>query len=56
MPKNPSRGQRVEWHAQHAEACGCRPVPPDLAGDVASLTEARRKRTATKVSRQGGVR
>ena len=37
MPKNPTRRQRVAWHAAHAAACGCRPVPPGLAANVAAL-------------------
>jgi len=23
--------ERVQWHIAHAEACGCRPIPPDIA-------------------------
>jgi hypothetical protein len=37
MPENPSRQQRVSWHAAHAEECGCRPVPADLADDVRAM-------------------
>ena len=42
MPGNPTREQRVEWHAGHAEACGCRDVPVSLVADV----KAFRKKTA----------
>jgi hypothetical protein len=28
MPKNPTRDQRAEWHAAHADECGCR-APSD---------------------------
>ena len=31
MPKNPTLEQRLSWHAEHAEACGCRSMPPKLA-------------------------
>jgi hypothetical protein len=34
MPPNPTREQRIAWHAEHAAACGCRPVPTDLLADV----------------------
>lgn len=37
MPPKPTRRQRVEWHAEHAGACGCREVPPNLAADVRAL-------------------
>jgi predicted CoA-binding protein len=40
MPENPSREQRVSWHLEHARACGCRPVPEDLADDVRSMMPA----------------
>lgn len=39
MPTNPTRRQRVEWHAEHAAACGCRPVPPSLAAEVRALAK-----------------
>ncbi len=41
MPSNPSREQRLEWHAEHAQHCACRGVPPSLAGEVKALTESR---------------
>lgn len=30
MPKNPSLEQRVDWHLAHADACGCRRMPPTV--------------------------
>jgi len=44
MPPNPTLDQRVAWHAEHAEACGCRPVPADLQADV----EARNKKKSRR--------
>ena len=41
MPQNPSRAERVRWHAEHADACGCRPVPPSLEEEVRALTKGR---------------
>ena len=37
MPKNPTRSQRLEWHAEHSKHCGCRPVPLSLAADLREL-------------------
>lgn len=34
MPSNPTRDQKIAWHAEHAVECGCRPVPADLEADV----------------------
>lgn len=41
MPKNPTRAERVEWHAEHELACGCRPVPASLMLDVVTLSKKR---------------
>lgn len=30
MPEKASFDDRVEWHAQHREACDCRPAPDDI--------------------------
>ncbi|WP_454803972.1 hypothetical protein [Mucilaginibacter phyllosphaerae] len=27
MPKNASLEQRIAWHLEHQENCGCRPIP-----------------------------
>jgi hypothetical protein len=34
MPPNPTKEQRVRWHAEHAEMCGCRPVPNSIEAEV----------------------
>ena len=34
MPKNASLEQRIEWHKEHARACGCRPIPARLAEEM----------------------
>jgi hypothetical protein len=41
MPRSPTRAERVEWHFAHSEVCGCRPVPPGFAADVAALKTRR---------------
>lgn len=40
MPGRPTREQRVEWHAEHSAACGCRGVPASLSADVKALEES----------------
>jgi hypothetical protein len=30
MPKNPTRGQRIEWHAEHAKDFACREISLEL--------------------------
>jgi hypothetical protein len=40
MPANPTKEQRVQWHFEHAVACGCRPVPKNLADEVQGKIEA----------------
>lgn len=35
MPKNPTLDQRAKWHAAHAKACGCRPIPPTVLARLA---------------------
>lgn len=27
MPKNPKPEQRIAWHLDHAQHCGCRGIP-----------------------------
>ncbi len=40
MPENPTEAQRVRWHFEHAEACGCRPVPEGIADQVRAMITA----------------
>jgi hypothetical protein len=32
-----TRAQRIKWHAAHASACGCRPIPESIRQDVEKL-------------------
>jgi len=34
MPKNATDEQRLAWHREHAQTCGCR-QPPDVAAELA---------------------
>jgi hypothetical protein len=45
MPKNATLEQRVKWHAAHAKACACRPIPKSVAAHLRSPESgtARRK-------------
>jgi hypothetical protein len=45
MPPNATRDQRIAWHAKHAAACGCRPVPADLLADVEALGRKKFRRS-----------
>ena len=44
MPDNPTREQRVAWHAAHVAACACRPVPPGLAAEVKAMGTGKPRR------------
>jgi hypothetical protein len=41
MPERATRAQRIKWHAAHAQACQCRPVPASLRADVEHHLAAR---------------
>jgi len=34
LPHGASFEERKEWHVEHAKACGCRPIPPEIAGAI----------------------
>jgi len=34
MPKNPTIDQRIAWAVEHAQACGCRDIPPTLRAEM----------------------
>ncbi|MGA3351910.1 MAG: hypothetical protein ABSD85_01830 [Acidimicrobiales bacterium] len=34
LEKGSSIDARVQWHLEHAEACGCRPVPPPVLDEM----------------------
>ncbi len=34
LPESPSMEERVRWHYEHVEACGCRPIPESIADDI----------------------
>jgi len=36
-------GERVKWHAGHAEACGCRAIPERIRQNVLKLLKSRGK-------------
>ncbi len=41
MPEHPSLDQRVAWHKEHAEACGCREIPPGIRDELARRAKRR---------------
>jgi hypothetical protein len=30
MPEKPTQEQRLQWHLEHQQHCGCRPMPKSL--------------------------
>jgi hypothetical protein len=40
MQLKATREQRIKWHAAHASACGCRPIPESIRQDVEKLVRA----------------
>ncbi|MCG5239367.1 hypothetical protein [Azospirillum doebereinerae] len=41
MPPKATRQQRVEWHLEHVQACGCRPPPASLIAEIRDLEKQR---------------
>jgi hypothetical protein len=41
MPENPTLEQRVAWHLEHAEKCGCREIPANLKNKIAILKRSK---------------
>ncbi len=39
LPRNATTDQRVAWHLEHAEMCGCRAIPPPLQAEIARRRE-----------------
>ncbi len=35
MPKNATLAQKIQWHADHARECGCRPIPRKIEIEMA---------------------
>ncbi|MBU8538550.1 hypothetical protein [Falsiroseomonas tokyonensis] len=40
MPEKATLDQRVAWHLEHAEACGCRDLPASLRAELARRGQA----------------
>lgn len=34
MPTNPTHEERLDWHRQHAENCGCREMPEAIRHEL----------------------
>jgi hypothetical protein len=34
MPDNPSQEQGIKWAVEHAEKCGCCPIPESLLAEI----------------------
>jgi hypothetical protein len=43
MPKKATPAQKIAWHLQHAQVCGCRPMPKSIENEIkARMLLARR--------------
>ena len=34
MPPHPTLEQRIDWHVQHTENCGCREIPESIRREL----------------------
>ncbi len=46
MPRNATAQQRLEWHLEHAEVCGCRKLTDQMRERLIADAEAQGKRSA----------
>jgi hypothetical protein len=44
MPPKPTLAQRVAWHQQHAEHCGCQGIPPNIMIEIDRLERSKNKK------------
>lgn len=47
MTKSPTPEQRLRWHLEHDESCGCRPLPKRVRAELERRAGAGRRRPAT---------
>ncbi len=45
MPKNPTKEQRLLWHAGHLEHCTCRMPTPKLKKELEAFLKAAKRRS-----------
>lgn len=43
MPKHPSLRERIAWHRDHAEQCGCREMPSAIRKEIARQGKAKKR-------------
>jgi hypothetical protein len=51
MPQHATPEQRIAWHSDHAEHCGCRAMPSRIREEI-----ERRAAAAKGASKQGDLR
>jgi hypothetical protein len=51
MPRHATLDQRIDWHAAHSAACGCRAVPASLKERVEVRLKERRTPDPTGLKR-----
>jgi hypothetical protein len=49
MPPKATLEVRAAWHQEHAEQCGCRPIPKSVADYLGDKTSAAGKRPKPRV-------
>jgi len=43
MPANAKLDQRIAWHEEHAQVCGCRPMPASVVKAISEREQAARR-------------
>lgn len=46
LGRNPTAQQRLEWHLEHAEACGCRKLTDEMRERLFAAAEKQKSRSA----------
>lgn len=46
MPRNATAQQRLDWHLEHVEVCGCRKLTDEMRERLTAAAEAQTKRSA----------
>ena len=50
MPRRATMTQRIRWHREHADECGCRPIPDAVKSAMRSRENSRRRVDAARTS------
>lgn len=53
LGRNASLDDRVAWHSEHVQVCGCRDMPASIRAEIERRAQAADATTATEVDLQG---